>query len=400
MMYLSLQLWNLASVFLWYRFLSNKLHYVIDKNSVHGLWGFFFAGVVSTFTIETLHTIYPLPIFVQSIYESDILYSVLVTGVIEEFAKWMAFILIAHYVGTVKEPQDGVLQGAAVGLGFAFVENILYIDMYPELFIAVRPILSTGGHILYGAVWGGLYSAARWSNVSTRDPGAYRVAFFGLFSMACVHGLYNSVVVYGLFFGIIVDSVVLYFSFVLFMHLTKHSPYRNYPLSQAKLAIQGIRRGLFFNPKSPILNDRMATYLMFLGEYRRAIQYFNYAIPRAGQKDRIRFLAAVCECAFLKNEKGRQRIIKTWGRLSDSDRKKSRGQIERILARNKALLHNVEQVIDSPFSVRRGKQGYALSKDLKTRRINRKYRRSEAIEEAVQTLSDEEKRTLRRKLGL
>ncbi len=400
MLYLILQLWNLVSVFLWYRFLSNKLHYVIDKNSVHGLWGFFFAGVISTFTIEALHAIYPLPIFVQSIYESDFLYSVLVTGLIEEFAKWTAFILIAHYVGTVKEPQDGVLQGAAVGLGFGFIENIIYIDRYTELFIAVRPILSTGGHMLYGAVWGGLYSAARWSNVSSRDPGAYRVAFFGLFSMAFVHGLYNSVVVFGWLFGVILDSVILYFSFVLFMHLTTHSPYRNYPLRQAKTAIQGIKRGLFFNPKSPILNDRMGTYLMFLGEFRRAIQYFNYAIPRAAQKDRIRFLAAVCEFAFLKNEKGRQRIIKTWGRLTDNDRRKARGQLERILARYQALLHNVEQVIDSPFSVRRGKQGYALSKDLKARRIKRKYQRSEAIEEAVQTLTEEEKQQLRRKLGL
>jgi len=330
----------------------------------------------------------------------DSLYSVLVTGVIEEFAKWTAFILIAHYVGTVKEPQDGVLQGAAVGLGFGFIENIMYIDRYTELFIGVRPILSTGGHMLYGAVWGGLYSAARWSNVSSRDPGAYRVAFLGLFSMACVHGLYNSVVVYGLLFGVLVDSVVLYFSFVLFMHLTKHSPYRNFPLSQAKTAIPGIRRGLFFNPKSPILNDRMATYLMHLGEHRRAIQYFYDALPRAAQKDRIRFLAAVCEFSFLKNEKGRQRIIKTWGRLSDSDRKKARSQLEKILARNKALLHNVEQVIDSPFSVGRGKQGYVLAKDLKATRINRKYRRSEAIDAAVKTLSEEEKLKLRRKLGL
>lgn len=255
--------------------------------------------------------------------------------------------MIAHYVGTVKEPQDGVLQGAAVGLGFGFIENIMYIDRYTELF-----------------------------------------------SMAFVHGLYNSVVVFGWLFGVILDSVVLYFSFVLFMHLTKHSPYRNYPLRQAETAIQGIKRGLFFNPKSPILNDRMATYLMFLGEFRRAIQYFNYAIPRAAQKDRIRFLAAVCEFAFLKNEKGRQCIIKTWGRLSDNDRIKARGQLKRILAGNKALLDNVEQVIDSPFSVHRGKQGYALSKDLKARRINRKYQRSKAIEEAVQGLSEEEKRRL------
>lgn len=400
MLYILLQTWNLLSVLLWYKFLDNKLKYVIDKNTVHGLLGFFFAGIFITFSIRTLHAIYPLTFLVESVFESDFFYNILVTGMIEEFAKWVAFILIAHYLGTIKEPQDGVLQGAAVGLGFAFVENVIYINIYTELFIAIRPILNTGGHMLYGAVWGGMYSAAMWSNIQSKDPGSYHVAFIGLFGMAFFHGLYNSVVIYGLVFGFIVKAIILYFAFTLFITLTKHSPYRKYALHQAKIAIPSLKRGLFFNRKSPILNSRMGTYLMYLGKYKHSIDYFNYAIPWAFNKERIRFLAGVCEYAYLNNAKGKERLRKTWGRFSDTDRKKAIKQLEMILEKDKPLYNRVVQFINSPFSINQEKQGYALAQELKRRKSNKKNLRKRPIEHIVNSLTDEEKKDLRKKLDL
>lgn len=375
------------------------MDFIVDKENVSGLLGFFFAGVISTFFVQVVHAIYPLPFFIQSVYESDFLYNVLITGIIEEFVKWTSFIFIAHSINTVKEPQDGLLQGAAVGLGFGFIENILYINWYPELYIAIRPILCTGGHMLYGSIWGGLYAAARWNNVRSDDIGSYRVALFGLFGIAFFHGVYNSVVVYGLIFGFAVDGVLLFISFLLFLMLTKQSPYINYPLSKATTAIPALKRGLFFNRKSPILNRRLGVYLMYIGNYKRALNHLYISIPRTVNKDIIRFFAAVCEFEFLDNEKGKQQVKKAWGRLSDSERKKTRNRIDLILANDKTLLSKVCKIINSPFTDRRGKQGYALAKELKERRINKKHHYNPSIEQSVRGLSDKEKKQLRNKFN-
>ncbi|MDZ7795213.1 MAG: PrsW family intramembrane metalloprotease [Spirochaetia bacterium] len=391
-----LHLWNIVWVFIWYRFLIGKLHFIVDKDNVSGLWGFFFAGVISTFFVQVVHDIYPLPFFIQSVYESDFLYNVLVTGIIEEFVKWTSFILIAHTINTVKEPQDGILQGAAVGLGFGFIENILYINWYPELYIAIRPILSTGGHMLYGAIWGGLYAAARWNNVRSRDPGSYRVAMLGFFAMAFFHGLYNSVVVYGLVFGLAVKFVLLFISFSLFLKLTKHSPYIKYPLRKAATAIPALKRGLFFNRKSPILNRRLGIYLMYRGDYKRALGHFYIAIPRTVNKENISFFAAVCEFDFLDNEKGKQQVKKAWGKLSDKAREKARKRLNLILVNDNALQQRVYKLINSPFSERRGKQGYTLARELKEKRMRKKYYNNPSLEQSVRSLSEEEKDRLRR----
>jgi len=374
------------------------LDFIVDKDNVSGLWGFFFAGVISTFFVQVAHAIYPIPFFIRSIYESDFLYNVLVTGVIEELVKWTSFILIAHAINTVKEPQDGILQGAAVGLGFGFVENILYINWYPELFIAIRPILCTGGHMLYGSIWGGLYAAARWNNVRAKDPGSYRFAVFGIFGIALVHGLYNSVVVYGLVFGFAVEGILLFLSFSLFLKLTKESPYINYPLSRAPTAIPALKRGLFFNRQSPILNRRLGIYLMYRGDYRRALNHLYIAIPRTVNREGIRFFAAVCEFEFLDNEKGKQQVKKAWGKLSDKEREKTRKRIKSILVNDTALLNKVNKIINSPFSDRRGKKGYALARELKERRVNKQHHYNPSIEQSVRGLSYDEKERLRRKL--
>ena len=274
-MTVALNLWNAAATVLWYLLLRRHLRNVVDKQSVEVIAAFFVAGILSVVLTFTLHALNPLPWLAPFVYNVTFLYEVLVTGVIEETAKFLCFLLIAHSLTTVREPQDGVLQGAAVGLGFAFIENIVYFDRFSDLALAVRPIISTGGHMIYGAVWGGLYSAARWSNIRDTDPGAYRVALLGVAATALIHGTYNSIVIYGWLIGAVVDGIILPVVFVLFVYLEERSPYRTFPLSQAQWAVPALERGLAFNRTSPVLNTRMGLYLMRLGRYRRAAEHFS-----------------------------------------------------------------------------------------------------------------------------
>jgi RsiW-degrading membrane proteinase PrsW (M82 family) len=395
----AIHLWNLAAAWLWGRFLNGKLRHVTDKQSIGEIAAFVMAGVVSVVVTFMLHALYPLPWLVQSIYESHFWYHVLVTGIIEETAKFICFFMIAHYLSTVKEPQDGVLQGAAVGLGFATIENMLYITWYPEIFIAIRPLLSSGGHMLYGAVWGGLYSVAVWSNAHSDDPGSYRLAVAGVVLMAVFHGLYNSVVVFGLLPGIIVKGIILAIAVPLFLQLQIRSPYRRYPIEQARRAIPAIERGLVFNRKSPILNRRLGLYLMRLGDYKRASVHLSRAMPRTHDRLSTRFFAAVCESTFLPQVHAERALRVAWGRLPDEKRTQLLEHLERLLVEDAELLKAIREYLASAFTRRRGKRGHELAREIKLRKAEkRRGGVSRTIGEHVSRLTPEEREGLRRKL--
>lgn len=393
-----LHLWNLAATWLWGRFLGGKLRYVVDKQSVGVIAAFAMAGVVSVVVTLIFHVLYPLQWFVRWVYETEFWYHVLVTGIIEETAKFICFFMIAHYLSTVKEPQDGVLQGAAVGLGFGAVENILYITRYPEIFIAIRPLLATGGHMLYGAVWGGLYSAAVWSNAHSEDPGSYRLAVAGVVLMAVFHGLYNSILVFGLVAGIVVKGIILAIAIPLFLQLQIRSPYRRYALDEARLAIPAIERGLVFNKKSPILNRRLGLYLMRLGEYKRAALHLSRAMPRTHDRLSTRFFASVCEYTFLPNVHAERGLRVAWGRLPDEKRAQLLEQLERLLVDDPELLGAIRDFVASAFTRRRGKRGHELAREIKLRKAQKRRGYSPTIGEHVSELSREEREQLRRKL--
>jgi RsiW-degrading membrane proteinase PrsW (M82 family) len=383
---------------LWFLFLRTKLRYVLDKQAPGVLMQFFVAGTLSTVLTLALHEFYPIPLFVKWVYESEFAYEVLVTGVVEETAKFACFLFVAHALVTVREPQDGVLQGAAVGLGFATIENILYIYRYPQWFIAVRPLISSGGHMLYGAVWGGLYSAAMWSNAHSEDPGSWRLAAAGVGATALFHGLYNSVVVYGLMQGIAVKAVVLFFATMLFLRLQTRSPYRQYKLGQARMAVRSLRRGLVFNRKSPILNRRLGLYLIRLGEYKAAAEHLGRALPRSYDRLRTRFFFAVSCFAYLPEHHGRRALRRSWSRLPDSHRKKLMRQLERFLRDDTSLLYAVRSELSSAFTRRRGLHGRALARELKLRKAAQRSTLSPALARSVAELSSEEREMLRKRI--
>lgn len=395
-----LNLWNVAAAFLWYRYLKGRIRYTVDKQNPGVLVGFFAAGVFSVLVTLMMHWLHPALWFFPGIYRSNFPYQILVTGVVEEWAKWLCFIMAVHGGGTIKEPQDGILQAAAVGLGFGAVENILYIARYPHIFIAIRPILTTGGHMIYAAFWGAFYSAAVYSNVQGRDPQAYRLAVVSVFVVAIVHGTYNALLSTPLPFAVALlpKALLLLLSIAIFLRMVRRSPYRRFSFAEADAAIRSLETGLTFNRKSSILNRRMGLFRMYRGEYHRGASSFGRAIARAKEPTSLRFFKAVCEYAHLGGGVGKNSLRKAWALLDDRRRQKLLRELQKVLARDQELLESVERFLSSPFSDRRGKQGIALAKELKVRKARRRQDYSPTIQELAAELTDEERRRLQRQL--
>ena len=158
---------------------------------------------------------------------SRVLFVWTVNAPVEELAKFLGFVLGARLLHSIRQPRDGLLQGAATGLGFGLGENLLYaLADGPSVFF-LRAVTSLPGHVLYGAVWGGYYGY----EVCHGKGRVLRpwVPLLALFPAVFSHALYNSLIQAGAPSGwtLLADGLTWAFGIFLFIHLKPGGPSRD-----------------------------------------------------------------------------------------------------------------------------------------------------------------------------
>jgi RsiW-degrading membrane proteinase PrsW (M82 family) len=169
------------------------------------LVGTFFLGVLTaTFAAILNSTLQPY--FQGLAFLGSILFYFLVVGPVEETVKLLAIRLFAYSSDRFTTVLDGAVYGAMAGLGFAFIENALYIrrnipvaDVEFGLSLlgvgggitAVRAVAGPG-HVIYSA-FAGYYLGLAKFNREHRGP----LIIKGLLIAAFIHGLYNSTISLG-----------------------------------------------------------------------------------------------------------------------------------------------------------------------------------------------------------
>jgi protease PrsW len=272
------------STVLWLQFLRRLDIYHHDKQTTKMVSLGFVLGMLSVIPTMILYILHPM----QENGEV-ILYMFLVVGPVEEVAKFLMFILMVFCFRSIREPQDGIIQGASIGLGFAAIENIEYGMRYGVNVTVVRSLLSSGGHMTYGALWGFLFATAVYENLEVKNSRSVQISLFSFFPVAMLHSLYNSVLhigdaADGLGWGIIVKIFGLILSVKAFLVTVEHSPYRVFPYNKAGDAIRQIRRGLLLNPKSFVLNRRLMLYYLAAELYSDAAAAARFCASRTKKK--------------------------------------------------------------------------------------------------------------------
>jgi len=146
------------------------------------LWGAIGAVILS------IAGSYFFVLFLQifSIYESSMVHSVIIAPVVEEIAKAL-FLLYIISKRDFDNITDGLVYGAAIGLGFGMSENIFYFITYGTtvenwiFLVAVRSTFSAVMHGLATAVVGAFFGMAKYSNLKFRyilPPGGLAIASF------------------------------------------------------------------------------------------------------------------------------------------------------------------------------------------------------------------------------
>ena len=78
----------------------------------------------------------------------------LVVGPVEELCKFGAVRLGSYRSLYFDEPMDGLVYAAAASLGFASLENLIYVLAYGPSVMLVRAPVSTVAHLVFGSIWG------------------------------------------------------------------------------------------------------------------------------------------------------------------------------------------------------------------------------------------------------
>ena len=109
----------------------------------------------------------------------------------EEFAKFFMLWLLLRKNPYFDEKMDGIVYAVCVSLGFAALENIMYLFSNEEAYLSVgiaRAIFSVPGHFCFGILMGYYYSLARFYPKTPKKNKALI-----LVAPIIVHGLYDSI---------------------------------------------------------------------------------------------------------------------------------------------------------------------------------------------------------------
>jgi RsiW-degrading membrane proteinase PrsW (M82 family) len=151
-----------------------------------------------------------------TLFLADFFITILIAPVVEEAGKYLVVRKTVYESGEFDEPVDGIVYAAAAGLGFATLENIIYVFSALETSFAfaiqtglVRALISVPGHVLFSALWGYALGRARFLP-ATRRP---RVILWGLVLAMASHALFNLLLYDAIGFALLVLVVVPVFWF-------------------------------------------------------------------------------------------------------------------------------------------------------------------------------------------
>lgn len=94
--------------------------------------------------------------FVLGFGSNTFTYAFLYSSLIEEFLKWFLVVFVIYKHQDFNEPYDGIVYAAAVSLGYATVENVIYALLgEPSVSsLLMRALLPVSGHALFGVIMG------------------------------------------------------------------------------------------------------------------------------------------------------------------------------------------------------------------------------------------------------
>jgi protease PrsW len=150
--------------------------------------------IIRTFIYGCL-LVFPI-MFIQYAFISDqignlFIQTFFVVAFLEEFFKWFIFMYVIFQHTEFDAHYDGIVYAVSISLGFASLENILYLFANGIEYALSRAIFPVSSHALFGVVMGYYFGKAKMNPEN-------KVANIALALLIPIllHGAYNSILTY------------------------------------------------------------------------------------------------------------------------------------------------------------------------------------------------------------
>jgi RsiW-degrading membrane proteinase PrsW (M82 family) len=160
-----------------------------ERESVRRVLIVFLLGILAVIPAIILESLFTVP--VEWGFTGVAISAFLLVALPEEISKLWLFRLAVEKHGSYDEVYDGIIYMVAISLGFATVENIMYVLSSGQDGLAVavmRAILAVPGHTLWAVMMGYYLGLARFGNTG-RSPRL--LVYIGLLLATFWHGLYD-----------------------------------------------------------------------------------------------------------------------------------------------------------------------------------------------------------------
>lgn len=148
---------------------------------------------------------------------NDFFYCVIRIGVVEEFAKFIPFLIVFRlFTKEINEPIDYFVYLSISALGFSAAENVIYFNNHGANLIIARSILATLSHIFDTSLIACGFIIYKYK--THRHPYQSFLLFFMLAALA--HGFYDFWLIYKETQGIGVLVTIIYFFFTISIFAT------------------------------------------------------------------------------------------------------------------------------------------------------------------------------------
>ncbi|MCK9592071.1 MAG: PrsW family glutamic-type intramembrane protease [Methanoregula sp.] len=125
---------------------------------------------------------------IESPFPSGIITSSVVAPVVEELLKFSVVFFFVYRLPEFNEPVDGIVYAAAAGLGFAAVENIVYVLDGGIAVGIIRAVASVPGHMIFSCTWGFALGIAKFRSEPSARGG---IITAGVAGAILLHGVFN-----------------------------------------------------------------------------------------------------------------------------------------------------------------------------------------------------------------
>lgn len=195
-----------------------------DKEPKKLIFKLFICGILSalltliiTFTLENTFS------FLKEDYTQFdeinlFMYVFLVIGLVEELSKWIFLYLFSYHNKEFDQLYDMVVYSVFVALGFAFIENILYVYSGGIVVAIIRGFSSIPCHVSMGVFMGYYLSGAKLFDINNKKRLKIKYIILSILIPSILHGIYDYCLSSSNF---ILLFVVLLFIIILFYQANK-----------------------------------------------------------------------------------------------------------------------------------------------------------------------------------